>query len=144
MFEVSKQEAWFDAEHGQRGVVAHGVGGFDSILQHGHKGHVEFFLGITEGSLLLGKRQDIEVSLQRLGSRIGQSAEFHAIGFQPVAIRMPRGEGGLDLRIETQGAGFEVDADHFTWREASFADDGVVVQFYHADFRSESENSLFR
>ena len=143
LLEVGEEQTRPDAEDCQGRVIAHGMGSLDAVLEHGHKSHVQLFPGITKCGLLLRKRDEIQITGQRLWGGIGQSGKRHPVGFQPFAIGLARREGLFDFRIEPEGAGFGIDAEHLARPEAAFADNGLVIEFHDSDFRPQGENAFF-
>ena len=130
LLEILEQRRAGVAEDGQRGVAAHGAGGFRAVLRHGEHDGLQVLIAVAEGLL----------KPYHFFSRIGgylpvrhrQVGEVHQIPVQPFAVGLAAGVLRFQVFIVHQLALHRVHQQHLAGTQAVLADDTLLRDVQNA------------
>ena len=136
--EVVEEQPGAVAEHGDRGVRAHGAERLRAVLRHRADEDPHLLLGVPEGALAAGDgcRRVHDVLA------LGQVLEVDAALVEPLAPGLRRRELGLDLVVLDDAAGLGVDEEHLARAQATLAHDSARLDLQHADLARQHDESI--
>ena len=132
LLEIVEQQRALVGQHGERRIVAHRAYGFAAGVRHRLHNHPQVFQRVAECDLL---REQIAIRIRRRRVRGGQVVQRKAVGGEPLAIRLTRGEIALELSIVHQPALRAVQHKHPPRMDALLEQDALRRYVQHARFR---------
>ena len=135
LLEIVVEDLRSPRQHRQRGVVAHRADRLLARARHRREDHLEILLRVAERLLAVEQRH--LGGLRRRGLR--QIVERDPRAFDPLAVRLRRGERALQFGIVDDAALLGVDEQHLARLQAPLRDDLALRNVEHADLRGHHD-----
>ena len=123
--EVVEQHAAALGQDCRRSIRTHGSERFLASVRHRGEQQFEILFGIPEGALPALDR--LAEMADMLANR--QLAHLDGVAFDPLAVRMLRGEVMLDFVIRDDASGLGVDKEHLSRLETALGHDMILADF---------------
>ncbi len=137
---VERPRAW--REHGQRNVIPHRKDRLFPVGGHGLQHHLEFFIAVAEGHLLL--EEAFRIPGGPVGLRLRrQTMQRHEVLLEPLSVRLALRVTVFDFIVEQEPAVDGIHRQHLARPEPTFLHDGGLIQaMQDADFRGHNDEPV--
>ena len=141
LLEVLKQQGMGVAQHGQRGVAAHGTGRLTAVFGHRQDDRGHILVPIAEGLLQL--HQFLFGMVRHLLVGNLQIAQVDQVAVQPLAVGLTAGVVGFQLIVVHQFALNGIHQQHLAGAQAVLADNILGRDVQHAYLTGKDQTAVF-
>ena len=141
LLEVGEEHLRPVREDRQRRVVPHRADRLLPLGRHRGDDELDLLLGVAEGVLLAPER------LRVFGGDLGRDEEppqLDLVVLDPLPVRLPAGDGRLDLAVRDDPLLLQVEEEHLPRLEPAAADDPARREVHHPGLRGEDDHPVPR